>query len=86
MCYVLLPDLVALPDILPGGSKGVSFRSSQVAESYDVGTDGSTWSADYRLWTGRLGRSESGLAPPAAEGQHYKKRHEPWTQRGRATP
>ena len=51
MCYVLLPDLVALPDILPGGSKGVSFRSSQVAESYDVGTDGSTWSADYRLRT-----------------------------------
>jgi hypothetical protein len=36
---------------ITGGSKGVSFRSSQVAESYEVGTHGFRGSADYRFWT-----------------------------------
>jgi hypothetical protein len=46
--------LVALPDMLPGGSKGVSFRSSQLAESYEVGTRGFRGSVDYSIVTSGL--------------------------------
>jgi hypothetical protein len=38
---------------LPGGPKRVSFRSSQVAESYELGSPAFRGSADYRFLTAR---------------------------------
>jgi hypothetical protein len=48
----------------PGGSKGVSFRFSQVAESYEVGTHWFRWSANYSIVTSGLRGMTTGGAVP----------------------
>src|SRR5580704_4785590 len=72
---------------LPGGPKRVSFRSSQVAESYELGSPAFRGSADYSLWTTPSGaQCYRGRCSLLLEGLQYRPQNDAPEPHGNSIP